>query len=518
MRGLQRVRGVWLAVMCAGAVCAAHAAQPDTGPLGIDAARHLLLRASFAAAPDEIQQFSRLTRGDAADRLLAQTSQPRVTPPPVWVNEPVVPASRLRTMSADERRDYQRNTVARGVEMRGWWLHEMAATPAPLAEKMALFWHNHFVSSQQKVRQPQYLYRQNLLLREHALGNFGVFLHAMARDPAMVIYLDSASNRKGQPNENFAREVMELFTLGEGHYSERDVKEAARAFTGWSIDGETGAFLFRAPAHDDGEKTVLGRSGALDGDAVIDILLAQPQTAEFIVRKLWREFVSPEPDAGEVRRIAGVLRDSRYDIRTALRALLTSDAFYAPQHRAALVKSPVDLVVGTLRQFQMTAGDVPPFALVVAQLGQNLFSPPNVKGWPGGEAWINSTTLLARKQFLEQLFRSGDPSDRGEPRPAMAMQPQPLAQAQGAAASPLVASASPLVASAAPLVQMRQRLQRAMSDMSFDSQRWLREAGGDAAQVPRLMLAMAPQHALPPGASGMEAIRRLTQDPVYQLK
>ena len=186
------------------------------------------------------------------------------------------------------------------------------------------------------------------------------------------------------------------------------LEEAARAFTGWSIDGEKGEFLFRPFAHDDGEKSVLGRSGNFDGDAVLDILLAQPQTAEFIVRKLWREFVSPEPDAVEVKRVANAFRDSRYDIRVALRVLLNSDAFYAPKYRAALVKSPVDLVVGTLRQFQFTTTDVQPFALTVAQLGQNLFAPPNVKGWPGGEAWINSTTLLARKQFLDRLFNASD--------------------------------------------------------------------------------------------------------------
>ena len=177
-----------------------------------------------------------------------------------------------------------------------------------------------------------------------------IFLHAIARDPAMVIYLDSASNRKGQPNENFAREVMELFTLGEGHYTEHDVKEAARAFTGWSIDPASGAFQFRSGAHDNGFKTVLGNSGNLDGDTVLNILLAHPQTAEFIVGKLWREFVSPTPDTAEVRRIASELRDSGYNIREALRALLMSDAFYAPSNRAVLVKSPVDLVVGTLRQ------------------------------------------------------------------------------------------------------------------------------------------------------------------------
>ena len=466
--------------------------------LGFDDARHLLTRTSFAASPADIDSFSRLTREQAVDRLLAWTDKPRITPPPAWVREPVVPGSQVRAMSVEERRQFQNTNVRRGIEMRGWWLQEMVTTPSPLTEKMVLFWHNHFVSSQQKVRQPQYLYQQNVLLREHALGNFGAFLHAIARDPAMVIYLDNASNRKGQPNENFAREVMELFTLGEGNYSERDIKEAARAFTGWSIDAEKGDFLFRAGAHDDGVKTVLGRSGNFDGDGVLDILLAQPQTAEFIVRKLWREFVSPTvtaADAAEVRRLAGVFRDSRYDIRATLRALLISDAFYAQQYRATLVKSPVDLVVGTLRQFQFTTGDVAPFALTVAQLGQNLFSPPNVKGWPGGEAWINSTTLLGRKQFLDRLFRAD------EMRPAMMM----------------AANNAP-PAAAGPAADMRQRLLRAMAEVQFDSEHWLQQAGGDAERVQRVVLAMAPQHPLPAGTSGMDVIRRLTQDPVYQLK
>ena len=243
---------------------------------------------------------------------------------------------------------------------------------------------------------------------------------------------------------------------------------------------------------------MLGRTGHFDGGAVLDILLAQPQTAEFIVRKLWREFVSPNPDPAEVQRIAAVFRDSRYDIRVALRALLTSDAFYAPQVRATLVKSPVDLVVGTLRQFQFTTGDVQPFALAVAQLGQNLFSPPNVKGWPGGEAWINSSTLLARKQFLDRLFRAE------EMRPAMGMAAN-ITQA-------------PPAKGGGPANEMRQRLLRAMAEVQFDSQRWLQQAGGESARVQRLVLAAAPQHPLPPGSSGMDLIRRLTQDPVYQLK
>jgi uncharacterized protein (DUF1800 family) len=258
--------------------------------------------------------------------------------------------------------------------------------------------------------------------------------------------------------------------------------------------------------HDDGVKTVLGRSGNLDGDAVIDILLSRPQTAEFIVRKLWREFVSPTVDAADsdaMKRVADAFRDSQYDIRVALRLLLQSDAFFAAGNRATLVKSPVDLVAGTLRQFQFVTSDVQPFALIVAQLGQNLFAPPNVKGWPGGDAWINSTTLLARKQFLERLFNAADLNGNNRIPAMMAANVTP----------PLV---NPAV-QGAPINAMRQRLQRSMAEIQFNSQSWLQQAGGEA-QVQRLVLAMAPQHPLPPGASGLEAIRRLTQDPAYQLK
>jgi uncharacterized protein (DUF1800 family) len=339
------------------------------------------------------------------------------------------------------------------------------------------------------------MYRQNVLLRRHAVGNFGALLHAVARDPAMVIYLDSASNRKGQPNENFAREVMELFTLGEGHYTERDVKEAARAFTGWGVDPDRGEFVFRGRAHDDGVKTVLGRTGNLDGGAVLDILLAQPQTAELIASKLWREFVSPGPDPGEIRRIAVVLRESGYEIRPALRALLTSDAFYAPGNRAVLIKSPVDLVVGTLRQFSFATGEPLPFVLGVAFLGQNLLSPPNVKGWPGGESWINSTTLLARKAFLDRLFRVE------EMRAMMA--------GGGSLEPPKVA---------ARMTDGRQRYVQALLDVQFDGGKWLSQFEGRPGLLPRVILAAAPVTEAPPAVEGIELIRHLVLDPVYQLK
>ena len=466
-------------------------------PMGFDEARHLLNRTSFAASIDDINAFSKLTRAQAVDQLLAWTANNKVaTPAPAWINDFESPR-RLRGLSEEQRKIAQREQLEKGAELRGWWMTEMLTTPSPLTEKMVLFWHNHFVSSLQKVRSPVLMYRQHLLLRRHALGYFGDLLHEVSKDPAMVIYLDNASNRKGQPNENFAREVMELFTLGEGHYSESDIKEAARAFTGWSLDLDSGEFVWRARIHDGDVKNVLGRSGNFDGDAVLDILLAQPQTAEFIVAKMWREFVSPAPDAAEVNRIARMFRDNRYNIKVALRALLTADAFYAPQNRAALIKSPVELIVGTLRQFRFETGEVMPFLFVARQLGQDLFAPPNVKGWPGGEAWINSATLLARKQLLERLFRAQEMR-----QPLLAMN----------------RDAGDNVKGIGKIGDGKERLVRAMMDIHFDGDKWLAQFRPDDPQLAKVVLASAPVSPPAAGAQGAELLRQLVMDPVYQLK
>lgn len=471
--------------------------------LGVDDARHLLSRTGFGATPAEIETYSRLTRHQAADRLLAGATRVPSTQPPTWTSEPFERRG-YRGMSAEERKLAVREMNQKAFELQTWWLGEMLATPSPLTEKMTLFWHNHFVSSQRKVRSPQLMYRQNALFREYALGDFGKLLHAASRDPAMLIYLDSAANRKGKPNENFAREVMELFTLGEGNYSENDIKEAARAFTGWGLDPETGEFLFRPALHDDGEKTVLGRTGTLTGEAVLDILLEQPKTAEYLVGKMWLEFISPQPDPAEVKRIAALFRDARYDIRTAMKALLVSDAFYAERNRGTLIKSPVDLVVGTLRQFQFQTGDMLPFVLATNQLGQVLFAPPNVKGWPGGEAWINSTTLLRRKAFLDRLFRVE------ELRPAMAA----AGDGDGASMEKMEAPRG-----LSQIKKGRERYMRALADVRFESSRWLAQFGtADPARLQRIVLAAAPVSVPPQGLQGMDLIRHYALDPVYQLK
>ena len=457
--------------------------------MGAEEARHLLNRTGFDARLREVDEFARLSRREGVERLLAGAGTGAArTPAPAWSGEWTNPRH-VRQMDAEQQRLFVRQQIERALELKSWWLTEMVATASPLTERMTLFWHNHFTSSVQKVRSPPLMYRQNVLLRRHALGNFGELLHAVSKDPAMLVYLDSATSRRGQPNENFAREVMELFTLGEGRYREHDIKEAARAFTGWSIDLDSGEFRFRPVLHDYGTKTVLGRA-ADTGDEVLDILLAQPATAEFVAAKLWREFVSPQAEPEELRRVAAALRESRYDVRAAMRALLLTPAFWAPQNRAALIKSPVDLVVGTLRQFDIGFGDPLPFVFLLSALGQDVLSPPNVRGWPGGEAWINSTTLLARKQFLDRVFRVEETR--------LVMQ-QPAMQEKLAAMKPGA-----------------RRFMQAIAELQFSARDWLAPFAGREAMLPLVVLAAPP--AGRPSGSGMEYVRALVADPVYQLK
>jgi uncharacterized protein (DUF1800 family) len=471
--------------------CAANAAG-----IGYEGARHLLNRTGFGATDAEIAEFASLDRATAVDRILAGARREAATPPPEFVEEAFQPYYRLRGMSAEERMAAQRKLLLQSFELRAWWLREMVSTPSPLTERMTLFWHNHFATSQQKVRSVQLMYRQNVLLRREALGNFSTLLRGIAKDPAMLVYLDNAGSRRQAPNENFAREVMELFTLGEGHYTEHDIKEAARAFTGWSLDRETGDFTYRRIWHDYGEKTVFGRAGRLEGDDVLDLLLARPETSQFIVAKLWREFVSQEPQPGELARLATAWREARYEVKPLLRELLNSDAFWSTANRGALVKSPVELVAGTLRTFEIHPTDLRPAVFACAALGQNLFAPPNVKGWPGGQAWIDSSTLLARQQFIDRVFRGSDPVAS-----AVAMRPAArVAPGRGGAA-------------------LRRMLERGMADYVFDAQHFgdaLGKKGGERLQS--LVLAYPPVGPIPGETPVGDRVRALVADASYQLK
>jgi uncharacterized protein (DUF1800 family) len=398
--------------------------------MGFDDARHLLSRTSFGATPAEIQALASLDYSTAVDRLLGKVHPQALTAAPTWVNEgPAELRRQQEAINKARKVDGSQPVQAAakivqqyGRELRAWWVEEMLATDQPLVEKMTLFWHNHFTSAVQKVRYVPSLYWQNALFRREALGNFAALLKAVARDPAMLIYLDGVRSVARQPNENFARELLELFTLGEGHYSEGDIKNAARAFTGWSIDRETGRFVDRLQQHDDGEKTFLGQSGRFNGDDIIAILLRQPRTAETIVEKLWREFVSLKPDPAEVKRLAAILRNGGYEMKPVLRALLLSPAFRDPANRGALIKSPVELIVGTVHVIGLPVPEKTGLVRMMAGLGQSPFDPPNVKGWPGGEAWITTNTLLLRQQFLRRMVEATtvSPMDAGNmmsPRP-----------------------------------------------------------------------------------------------------
>ncbi|MGN6086455.1 DUF1800 domain-containing protein [Trinickia sp.] len=493
-----------------------------------DDARYFLTRTGFAPDAQALAPYVGLSREQAVDMLLATARATPFTPMPAWVDEPIPTRAQERALDADARRAEAAERGRRYEALRGWWIHEMVVTPSPLTERMTLFWHGHFTSAQDKVPYPQLMARQNALLRRYALGSFAQMLHAVAKDPAMLMYLDGAGNRKGHPNENFAREVMELFTLGEGHYTQRDVSEAARAYTGWSLDPDTRAYVWRAEWHDAGTKTVLGQVGAFDGDAVLDLLLAQPQTATFIVTQLWREFVSERPAPALIEPIAARFRASGYDIAVALRGLFSTDAFWDARNRGVLVKSPVQFVVGTLRSFDVDDDDTTPLAGTVRNLGQNLFAPPNVKGWPGGSTWINSTTLLAREQFVEQLFRATEASRAS----ARTMQmPSMAGMAAGSAPEMAAHDGSPKMAGM-PGTSMAASMQSSPSapaharGMRFDLDGWLARYGTAPAQRPGLSVELQLQHAVLPispvdpidtGASSSAYLRALLMDPVYQL-
>jgi uncharacterized protein (DUF1800 family) len=481
--------------------------------LDADDVRFFLTRIGFQPDRAEAAQYVGLTRQQAVDKVLATARTEPVTPLPDWVVEPVPTGDTRKSWSDDQRRDDQRLRAQRYELLRAWWIREMLTTPSPLTERMTLFWHNHFTSAQDKVPYPQQMAQQNLLFRREALGNFADLLHEVAKDPAMLLYLDGASNRKGRPNENFAREVMELFTLGEGHYSQRDVSEAARAYTGWSLDPDTQIYVWRANQHDDGEKTVLGQTGQFDGDQVLDILLARPETATFVTTKLWREFVSEKPDSACIDVIAQQFRASHYQIEVALRGLFLSDAFWDDSNRGVLVKSPAEFVVGTVRAFDLSYDSTAAFAAQMRTLGENLFAAPNVKGWPGGTTWINSSTLLARKQFVEQLFRAT------EAAPMRASRPVNAAFAASGEAIGMHAQS--------PLQRATATAKSARGGVRFDVDAWLAPYTTAPAAKPGLSAELQLQHAVLPftpvdaietDSTASAYLEALLMDPAYQLK
>jgi uncharacterized protein (DUF1800 family) len=363
-------------------------------------AAHLLWRAQHGASIHDIDRAHSEGLGATLDRLL--TTQ-------------------------DETREFQASeALLRKVaeqsgnieDLKAWWAHRLLKSANPLVEKMALFWHNHFATSNAKVRSSEQMAAQNRLFREHALLNFRDLVHQIARDVAMLVWLDSNANRNRSPNENFARELMELFSLGVGNYSEKDIQETARAFTGWHV--REGAFWFNPIQHDTREKKVLGRSGNLDGGDVVELCLEQPAAPRFLTAKLLHAFVMPQPQKETVEALSECIRSNNFAMRPVLRQLLGSTLFFSPEARASIIKSPADLVLGALRSLEGKP-NLQSAVRLMAKLGQDLFEPPTVKGWEGGRLWINSASMLMRANFAAELAT-------GEELGAIA-QPESLARA-----------------------------------------------------------------------------------------
>lgn len=310
----------------------------------------------------------------------------------------------FREAPKKERPSLNKMRRKEGNDLLVWWLKLLHHSDYPVLERMTLFWHNHFTSDSRKVRWAQLMYRQNQLFRVHALGSFADLLHAIYKDPAMLIYLDGRQSKAAEPNENFARELLELFTLGVGHYTESDIVNAARAFTGWRYQMKRDKVVFAKKQHDRSVKVFLGRTGRFDAKDIINILLEYPRTAEFIAEKFWRHFVSlEEPPQEVIREWGAIFRDSGYQVVALLNAIVHSDVFWQKEHRGNLIKSPVEFSVGLLRELQLVQfKDYKGLMRITTQLGQRLFNPPDVKGWREGQHWINHTTLTRRLSFVEK--------------------------------------------------------------------------------------------------------------------
>jgi uncharacterized protein (DUF1800 family) len=382
-------------------------------------AAHLLNRAGFGGTTLEIDKLADLGHEQAVAYLVDYEKIADDTPDPPWAKPDPERAQRFleaRRGSEEERRKLQREMQQTErqhmIELRAWWLHRMAKGPRPFQEKMVLFWHGHFATSVEKVRESYLMWRQNELFRREATGNWLELLIEVARDPAMLVWLDQAQSRKEHPNENFAREVMELFALGEGHYSEKDITEAARALTGWAYDRPAQKFIERPFWHDRGEKTIFGKTGNFDGEDFLQMVVEQLQSARFITAKLWNFFAGEMPSDDLDTALAASFRRAGNNFKPVLREMFLSEEFYSPTIIRNQVKSPVQWLVGSVRVLER---ELPPpmacFALT-RNLGQDLFAPPNVKGWDGGLSWITTNNLLARYNEAATLV-NGDATAMG---------------------------------------------------------------------------------------------------------
>ncbi len=372
--------------------------------------QHLLWRAGFGPAVEQLNDLDKVS-----PQKLYKTLQKSSSKKPEYIQAAdnylqglmmgvqEIGRQQKQQMSADQKKELQKKSREGIRNLNLYWINEMVNSEAQLREKMSFFWHGHFA-----CRNLNIFFQQGLLdvIRNNCLGNFRDLLHEVSKTGAMLNFLNNNQNRKDHPNENFAREVMELFTMGRGNYTEEDVKESARAFTGWGANAK-GEFVFRRFFHDNGNKTVLGKTGNFDGDDVLDILLDQKQTARFLSQKIYKFFVNENVDKEKVEWLADRFYKSDYDISKLMEDIFTSDWFYDEKNIGTQIKSPVELLVGIQRMLPMKLENDEALLLLQRVLGQILFYPPNVAGWPGGKTWIDSSTLMMRMR-IPQLINDRD--------------------------------------------------------------------------------------------------------------
>ena len=375
--------------------------------LNFQQAKHLVERSGLGPELNVIETFVGMNLDKVIDRLLTLPTKNSIQEPSI-LKPSVLFETKKQLRKSGKRQEATKLYRQERDILKAWAFHNLIETNNPLHERMVWFWHNHFTSSIKNVRTASWMMQQDLTIRKNAIGSFAHLLEDITFDPAMLIYLDGKSNKKGQPNENFARELLELFTLGEGNYTEFDIKEAARAFTGWRVSTKKNKVVFNKKQHDFGMKTFMGKKGHFTANDILTILLANPRTAEFIAEKMWYEFISTQPAEPKVIKLwANEFRTSNYDISKLLKTVFKSDVFWDKKYQGTLIKSPIELVVGTLRTLDFEDINIPPkaFLQLLNQMGQDLYAPPNVKGWEGGKAWIDDDSLLRRQRFIKRILR-----------------------------------------------------------------------------------------------------------------
>jgi uncharacterized protein (DUF1800 family) len=407
-------------------------APDDFGP---EHARHLLWRAGFGGTPEQISTLVEWGPQRAVDHLLNYETIDFDAPAPDAFRDdimrrPEAERAQLRAarLAQDEetlarirlkQQQRERDDRRQMRQIQRWWLRRMIESPRPLEEKMILFWHGHFATAYRPVENSYHMYLQNLFFRRHAAGSFADLLYGIIRDPAMLAYLDQNTSRRRNPNENLARELLELFGLGLGNYTEQDIKEGARALTGHAFEGNE--FIFREREHDPNPKRILGRSGLLKGEEFVTAILEQRACSVFICRKLYHFFCADIPDTAALERdlpadiraavadLASLLRSRRYQLKPVLRRLFLSQHFYEPRIMNQQIKSPVQLIVGAVRSLHTPVRDLNILLDALDLMGQNIFNPPSVKGWDGGRSWINTSTLYVRQNTLAFLLTGARP-------------------------------------------------------------------------------------------------------------